>query len=104
MTFEQVHSAGWVAHFVQVGYPDARPLAAGVEGAVYDLGDGTVAKVWAHRRRADLQLWRAFYDDLAAGGLPFATPEILRMSIPLDPSTPAGVLSAEHPTFARGAA
>lgn len=77
--FEQVHSADWLAHFVQVGYPGVQPLAAGVEGAVYDLGDETVAKVWGRRRPADLLPWQPFYVDLAAGGLPFDTPGILRV-------------------------
>jgi aminoglycoside phosphotransferase (APT) family kinase protein len=79
VTFQQVHSADWVAHFVRGGHPAVRPLAAGVEGAVYDLGDGTVAKVWGRRRPADLRPWQAFYADLANGGLPFGTPEILRV-------------------------
>jgi aminoglycoside phosphotransferase (APT) family kinase protein len=79
VTFQQVHSAHWVAHFVAAGHPAARPLAAGVEGAVYDLGDGTVAKVWGRRSRTDLLPWQAFYADLGAGGLPFGTPQILRV-------------------------
>lgn len=79
MTFQQVHSAEWLAHFVRIGHPAARPLAAGVEGAVYDLGDGTVAKVWGRRRPAELRPWQEFYADLAAGDLPFGTPEILRV-------------------------
>jgi hypothetical protein len=58
------------------GYPEARPLAAGVEGAaVYALDGDTVGKVWGP---ADLRLWQDFYADLAAVGLPFATLHILR--------------------------
>ncbi|MFE2579743.1 MULTISPECIES: hypothetical protein [Streptomyces] len=33
-----------VRHFVDAGYPDAGPVEAAVEGAVYRLGDGTVAR------------------------------------------------------------
>lgn len=79
MSFQQIHSADWLAHFVRAGYPDARPLAAGVEGAVYALDDRTVAKAWGRRRATELQPWRAFYTDLAAADLPFDTPEILRV-------------------------
>jgi aminoglycoside phosphotransferase (APT) family kinase protein len=77
--FRQAHSPEWLDHFARLGYPDARPLAAGVEGAVYRLGGGTVAKVWGRRRRSELLLWQAFYADLAASGLPFATPVITRV-------------------------
>jgi hypothetical protein len=50
-----------------------------MEGAVYRLGDGTVAKVWRRRTPAELLLWQAYYTDVAVAGLPFATPEILRV-------------------------
>jgi aminoglycoside phosphotransferase (APT) family kinase protein len=74
--YRQQHTREWAQHFARAGHPDVRPLAAGVEGAVYLLGDGTVAKVWGRRRAADLLPWQAFYADVAAAGLPFATPEI----------------------------
>jgi hypothetical protein len=77
--FRQAHSQEWLDHFARIGHPAARPLAAGVEGAVYRLGDGTVAKVWGRRGIPELLLWQAFYADVAAGGLPFATPLILRV-------------------------
>jgi hypothetical protein len=76
--FLQVHTAEWVRRFVRMGYPEAEPLAAGVEGAIYRLGGGMVAKVWSGRRRG-LELMRAYYADLADGGLPFDTPVFLRM-------------------------
>jgi aminoglycoside phosphotransferase (APT) family kinase protein len=77
-THRQQHSAAWVRHFADRGHPGARPLAVGVEGAVYRLGDGTVAKVWTGRRPTALDLVRRVYDDIArhAASLPFATPEI----------------------------
>ena len=79
VTFQQSHSADWLAYYVAAGFPRVRPLASWVEGAVYELGDGTVAKVWARRRPAELRLRQAFYADLAAAELPFATPEIMEV-------------------------
>jgi aminoglycoside phosphotransferase (APT) family kinase protein len=75
--FMQAHAQAWLEEFSRRGYRDVAPLAAGVEGAVYDLGDGTVAKVWRERREAGLTLMQEFYADVIRGGLPFATPEIL---------------------------
>jgi hypothetical protein len=69
------HTAGWLDHFARRGYA-AQPLAAGVEGAVYDLGKGMVAKVWRERGAGELKLMQACYADIAGAGLPFATPEI----------------------------
>jgi hypothetical protein len=63
-------------HFAGEGH-DPRPLAAGVEGAIYDLGGGLVAKVWRDRRPAGLVRMQSFYADVGAAGLPFRTPEIL---------------------------
>lgn len=74
--FWQVHTQEWLESFRRRGYPGVTPLAAGVEGAIYDLGDGTVAKVWGQRRQAELTLMQRFYGDVAGAGLPFATPEI----------------------------
>jgi hypothetical protein len=76
----QRHSAEWLEHFAGSGYPEATPLAAGMEGAVYRLGDGTVAKVWRHRRRPEIILAQKFYADIASRGLPFATPVILEVN------------------------
>jgi aminoglycoside phosphotransferase (APT) family kinase protein len=77
--YRQEHTAAWIEHFVFRGYRSARPLAAGVEGAVYWLGQGVVAKVWAGRPPADLALTRQVYADIARHPLPFATPEILEI-------------------------
>jgi len=71
------HTQEWLDHFRRQGHEPV-PLAAGVEGAIYDLGDGLVAKVWRERRAAELQRMQSFYADVAAAELPFATPEILR--------------------------
>lgn len=75
--YRQQHSEAWLQHFARRGHPDARPLASGVEGAVYRLGDGTVAKVWTGRPPADFDLTRQVYADIASGRPPFATPEVL---------------------------
>ncbi|MEH1129012.1 phosphotransferase family protein [Micromonospora sp. CPCC 206061] len=77
--FVQVHTPRWLSYFVQSGFAEAEPLASGVEGAVYRLGNGVVAKVWGRRREPELLLAQRFYADVAAAGLPFATPVILRV-------------------------
>jgi aminoglycoside phosphotransferase (APT) family kinase protein len=72
------HTQQWLDRFTRQGH-DAKPLAAGVEGAIYDLGNGLIAKVWHERRAAELERMQSFYADVAAAGLPFGTPEILRV-------------------------
>lgn len=74
------HTAEWLEHFARSGYPQVTPLAAGMEGAVYRLGDQTVAKVWRRRRVPDIMLVQKFYADVASHGLPFATPLILEVN------------------------
>jgi len=69
----------WLEFFAGNGYPDAQPLAAGVEGTIYRLGGETVAKVWVRRQVPELVRLQSFYADVARAGLPFATPEILRI-------------------------
>jgi aminoglycoside phosphotransferase (APT) family kinase protein len=63
-------------HFASAGH-NPRPLAAGVEGAIYDLGADLIAKVWRERHAEDLVRMQAFYADVAAAGPPFRTPEIV---------------------------
>jgi aminoglycoside phosphotransferase (APT) family kinase protein len=70
------HTPAWMDHFRRAGH-DPRPMAAGVEGAIYDLGNGLIAKVWRERRVAELVRMQAFYADVAAAALPFGTPEIV---------------------------
>ncbi|MEV0385626.1 aminoglycoside phosphotransferase family protein [Nonomuraea sp. NPDC050643] len=77
--YRQKHTADWLHHFARRGHRAARPLAAGVEGAVYRLDDGMVAKVWSGRAPADLDLTRQVYADIARHRLPFSTPEILEI-------------------------
>ena len=73
----QVHTTAWLEYFSRRGYSDARPLASGVEGAIYRLGKGTVAKVWGRRRVPQLVDMQEFYVDVAQAGLGFATPVLL---------------------------
>lgn len=73
------HDETWTAEFARLGHPDAEPLAAGMEGAVYRLGGGLVAKVWGGRSAAELARLRDFYDGLAGRGLGFRTPRILQI-------------------------
>lgn len=49
-------------------------IGQGMEGAVYDLGDGSVRKVWFDRRPEDVLPLKAFLDELPE--LPFRTPRI----------------------------
>ncbi|WP_327636492.1 aminoglycoside phosphotransferase family protein [Kribbella sp. NBC_00482] len=49
-------------------------IGQGMEGAVYDLGDGSVRKVWFDRRPEDVRPLQAFLDELPE--LPFRTPRI----------------------------
>ncbi|MGW7686213.1 phosphotransferase [Kribbella sp. NPDC054772] len=53
-------------------------IGQGMEGAVYDLGDGTVRKVWFDRRPEDVRPLQAFLDELPP--LPFRTPRIREIS------------------------
>lgn len=72
------HTQRWIDHFASEGH-DAKALAAGAEGAVYELGGGLIAKVWRDRAAVQLELMQRFYADVTAAGLSFATPEIIRV-------------------------
>ncbi|MFE2317509.1 aminoglycoside phosphotransferase family protein [Streptomyces sp. NPDC059441] len=67
----------WPRYFADRGHPGARRIGAGVDGVVYRLGDGRVAKVWTGRPPAELT--RHVYADIAQHRLPFATPEIFEV-------------------------
>ena len=77
--FLQDHTPEWIDYFTLSGYPGARPLSSGVEGAIYTLGDGVVAKVWGKRQEAELRHIQGFYQDVTRVQLPFTIPEILRI-------------------------
>lgn len=67
----------WLAYFAERGHTGVRRIGAGVEGTVYRLGEGRVAKVWSGRPPADFELTRQVYADIARHPLPFSTPQIL---------------------------
>ncbi|MEV4265698.1 phosphotransferase [Kribbella sp. NPDC049584] len=54
-------------------------IGQGMEGAVYDLGDGTVRKVWFDRRPEDVLPLKAFLDELPE--LSFRTPRIREVGV-----------------------
>jgi hypothetical protein len=64
----------WINYFKAQGYPGVRALAGGMEGEVFTLGNGLVAKVWTRRRAAELVPLKHFYDGLSGAALAFATP------------------------------
>lgn len=64
-----------------LGVPDARPLGEGTEAVAYDVGDGTVVKLYRASHaglHAALERRQAFASGLVAHPLPFAVPAILR--------------------------
>jgi aminoglycoside phosphotransferase (APT) family kinase protein len=65
------------AVFARWGHPSAELIGQGMDGVVYRLGGGLVGKVWHRRTAGKLARLRAFYVELAAAGLPYATPEIV---------------------------
>jgi aminoglycoside phosphotransferase (APT) family kinase protein len=73
---EESLSGPWFVYFGDRGYAGVRRIGAGVEGVVYGLGEGRVAKVWNGRLPADFDLTRQVYEDIARHPLPFSTPEI----------------------------
>jgi Ser/Thr protein kinase RdoA (MazF antagonist) len=75
------------APYASWGHHHTRLLGQGMEGAVHHLGPGPlghnlIAKAWHTRTEADLRPLQAFYDELAAQHLPFATPRILHIRTP----------------------
>ncbi|MGH3489337.1 MAG: phosphotransferase family protein [Actinopolymorphaceae bacterium] len=64
----------WPDELGKVGLTVTGPLGAGMDGVVYALDDGTVAKVWIRQDATSLTRLANFYAQLDATGLPFATP------------------------------
>lgn len=73
----KAHDDVWIDYLHRHGYESVEPLAAGMEGAVYRLGRGLVAKIWQGKSASDLLPIQSFYADLLTMALPFATPEIV---------------------------
>ncbi|RKN39724.1 phosphotransferase family protein [Streptomyces hoynatensis] len=78
----RTHEEGWPAYVAARGYPGARPLAAGMEGAVYALDGGLVAKVWGVRSGTELERLRRFYEALGEAVPGLATPRIVEVLRP----------------------
>ena len=102
-------SEAWLRYFADRGHPGVRRIGAGVEGIVYRLGGGRVAKVWSRRPAVGFELMREVYADMAQHQLPFSTPEILGLEhhegVPVTyerelPGTPMRVDSA-HAAYER---
>jgi aminoglycoside phosphotransferase (APT) family kinase protein len=66
-------------YFKERGFPLAEPLGDGMEGAVYDLGDGRIGKLWFRRRTDELEVLQEFYSELAGNHSPIAFPEIFEV-------------------------
>jgi aminoglycoside phosphotransferase (APT) family kinase protein len=66
----------WAGELGKVGLTVTGQLGAGMDGAVFALADGSVAKVWTRQEPAALARLRDFYAQLDRSGLPFATPLI----------------------------
>ncbi|HWD82968.1 MAG TPA: phosphotransferase [Kribbella sp.] len=64
-----------------LGFREPEELAIGMQGAVYRLGDGRIAKVWFHAQEPELRTLQELYDEIA-GQLPYATPRILEVRRP----------------------
>lgn len=62
--------------FAAEGFSDVSAIGSGMEGVVYRLAPGTVAKVWYHQPFDRVRVLQEFYRGILAAGLPIATPEI----------------------------
>ena len=71
-----IDEAVWGRRLEALGLPGAEPIGRGVEGVVFRVGAGRVAKVWSTRRAPELELMRAFYADLDAARPAIATPVV----------------------------
>ncbi len=75
-------SSEWIDYFQRNGFPHARGLDTGMEGAVYVLvPDQLVAKVWIKKKDGELAQLKAFYDAIATEGGQIATPEIREIRV-----------------------
>jgi hypothetical protein len=59
----------WVDRVRDRGYRHSRFMAAGMDGLVFRLGDGLVAKVWSTKPQRDVERLRVFYSELAPSAL-----------------------------------
>lgn len=67
----------WIEYFRGNGFPAARGLSAGMEGAVYSLVENElIAKVWLGRNKSELCRLKTFCDALKLSAGAIRTPEI----------------------------
>ena len=67
----------WIEYFRRNGFPAARGLSSGMEGAVYSLVENElVAKVWLGRSKSELRRLKIFCDALKPSAGAIRTPEI----------------------------
>ncbi|WP_427889289.1 phosphotransferase family protein [Kribbella sp. GL6] len=66
----------YVEQLQGLGAPEE--LAIGMQGAVYRLGSGKVAKVWFHAQEQKLRTLKELYDAID-GQLPYRTPRMLEL-------------------------
>lgn len=81
MDYRQHPSEEWLDYFRAAGYASVEPIGGGVEGAVYRIRPGRIAKVWAKRPVEELQMFANFYLELRRRDLPFETPLIEGISL-----------------------
>ena len=63
--------------FAQEGFPHVEAIGRGMEGVVYRLAPGTVAKAWFHTSAERVRMLQAFYGGIVSAGLAIRTPEIV---------------------------
>lgn len=66
----------WSHRLAHLGDGHVERLGSGVEGVVYRLRPGTVAKVWTSKSAAELEPMRRLYADVDAANPPIRTPLI----------------------------
>lgn len=87
-----------------LGYVDARQIAIGMQGAVFQLGEEKIAKIWFHADEAELRRLQVLYAALD-GELPFHTPQVLEIHRPgpfwvtIEAELPGVPLHAVAPQF-----
>jgi aminoglycoside phosphotransferase (APT) family kinase protein len=64
-----------------LGHRDVEQLAVGMQGAVYRLGRGRIAKIWFHAGETELRTLAELYDAID-GQLPYRTPRIHELHRP----------------------
>jgi len=91
---DQTQLGTWTDLLARAGFRPGAVLGSGMEGAVIDLGDDLVAKIWKRRTAKELDTLRAFYDAVAGAQPAVRTPRILQVL------TQGGQLATVEPRLA----